>query len=187
MLLVMRHAGSYSKDMLYRLGERIPQVAEGCFVAENAIVLGTVILHAEASVWFGAVLRGDNDLITIGARSNIQDLSVLHTDPGLPLTIAEDVTVGHKVMLHGCTIGAGSLIGINAVVLNRVVVEPGCLIGAGSLIPEGKVIPTGSLVMGIPAKVVRTLSAEEQQMLRLSAAHYAANAKRFSSELQPMG
>lgn len=172
--------------MLYRLGERIPQVAEGCFVAPGATVLGSVVLHEQASVWFGAVLRGDNDLITIGTRSNIQDLSVLHTDPGLSLTIAEDVTVGHKVMLHGCTIGAGSLIGINAVVLNRAVVEPGCLIGAGSLIPEGKVIPAGSLVMGIPGKVVRTLSAEEQQMLRLSAGHYAENARRYLAELQPM-
>lgn len=172
--------------MIYSLGDRKVEIrGEDWWVADSATVIGSVVLENNASIWWGAVLRGDNDLITIGENSNIQDLSVLHTDPGVPLTVGRDVTVGHKVMLHGCTIGDGSLIGINSVILNGARIGKGCLIGANSLIPEGKEIPDGSLVMGSPGKVVRELSEEQQQGLLLSAQGYVANFKRFKAELSP--
>ena len=170
--------------MIYQLEER-RVIAEGAhFIAESASVIGSVILKAEASVWFGAVLRGDNEPITIGERSNVQDLAVLHTDLGYPVTVGRGCTVGHKVTLHGCTIGDNSLIGINATVLNGAVIGRNCLIGAGSLIGEGKTIPDNSLVMGIPGKVVRSLNAEQVAELTASADRYVRNLKRFNAGLK---
>lgn len=166
--------------MLFKLEDREVQlIGDGHYVAHNATVIGSVTLHDRASVWFNVVIRGDADTITVGARSNIQDASVLHTDPGFPLVIGEDVTVGHKAMLHGCTIGDGSLIGINAVVLNGAKIGKGCLIGANALVTEGTEIPDGSLVLGAPARVKRELNEEEREALKLSAGHYVDNAARF--------
>lgn len=173
--------------MLYSLGERKVRCEGDYFIAPGAIVIGSVVLGHEASVWFNAVLRGDNDIITVGARSNIQDGSVLHTDGGVPLTIGADVTVGHKVMLHGCTIGDGSLIGINAVVLNNARIGKHCIIGANALIPEGKEIPDYSLVMGSPGKVVRQLDEARAQGLLMSARHYVQNWQRYKRDLHPQG
>lgn len=169
--------------MIYRIGERRVQYEGENFVAENATLIGSIILKPRASVWFNAVLRGDNDVITVGEGSNIQDGSVLHTDPGIKLTIGDNVTVGHMVMLHGCTIGDNSLIGINAVVLNRARIGKNCLIGANALVPEGKEIPDGSLVLGSPGKVARELTPPELQMLKLSAQHYVENARRYREQL----
>ena len=170
---------------VYALGDKKPQLPpEGEYwVAPTAVVLGDVILETGASIWFGAVLRGDTDRLTVGENSNIQDGSVLHADDGAPLTIGRDVTVGHKVMLHGCTIGDNSLIGIGAVVLNGAVIGKNCLIGAGALVTEGKVIPDGSLVMGSPGKVVRELSEGQIQAITVSAGHYVQNWKRFAAQL----
>ena len=156
------------------------------WVADNATVLGNVHMHENSSVWFNAVLRGDNDPITIGENSNIQDGCVLHTDPGCPLTIGKDVTVGHMVMLHGCTIGDESLIGIGATVLNRAVIGKNCIIGAHALIPEGKVIPDNSLVMGAPGKVVKEISDPQIMMIKGSAQVYVDNWKRFKAGLKPL-
>jgi carbonic anhydrase/acetyltransferase-like protein (isoleucine patch superfamily) len=173
---------------LYSLGEVRPTLPpEGEYwIAPGATVLGNVVLKPGASVWFGAVLRGDNDPITVGENSNIQDGSVLHTDMGSPLTIGRDVTVGHKVMLHGCTIGDETLVGIGSIVLNGARIGRNCLIGANCLITEGKEIPDGSLVMGAPGKVVRQLDEAAVQMLRLSARHYVENWKRYAQELRPL-
>ncbi|HYW03204.1 MAG TPA: gamma carbonic anhydrase family protein [Gammaproteobacteria bacterium] len=173
--------------MIYSLGERRVRCEGGNFIADSAVVIGSVVLEENASIWFNSVVRGDNDLITIGRNSNIQDGSVLHTDAGIRLTVGPDVTVGHKVMLHGCTIGENSLIGINAVVLNNAVVGRNCLIGANALVPEGKEIPEGSLVLGSPGRVVRQLEDSEIEMLRASAAHYVENARRFRAELAVQG
>jgi carbonic anhydrase/acetyltransferase-like protein (isoleucine patch superfamily) len=171
--------------MLYSLGEDRPEiVADDFFVADNATVVGKIRLHNNASIWFNAVLRGDNEWITVGENSNIQDAAVLHTDPGIPLTIGNNVTVGHKVMLHGCTIGDNSLIGINSVILNGAKIGKNCLIGANSLITENKEIPDGSLVMGSPAKVVKTLDPEQQAQLVKSAETYVRNFKRFKEQLR---
>lgn len=156
------------------------------WVAENATVLGNVTLKEHASVWFNAVVRGDNDPILIGENSNVQDGAVLHTDIGCPLTIGRDVTIGHMAMLHGCTIGDESLIGIGATVLNNVEIGRNCIIGAHALIPEGKVIPDGALVMGAPGKVVRELSEQQIAMIRGSAAVYVANYQRFRAGLKRM-
>jgi len=153
--------------------------AQTCWVAPNATLIGRVRLQADASVWFGAVLRGDQELIDIGARSNIQDNCVLHTDTGSPLTVGPDCTVGHLAMLHGCTIGRNSLIGIGAVVLNGAVIGENCLIGAKAFVSERKVIPPGSLVMGAPGKVVRQLTETEIAGLTKAAEHYAGNWKRY--------
>ena len=174
---------------LYDLGSVSPKLPDDgeYWVAENATVLGNVVLHAEASVWFNAVLRGDNDPITVGARSNIQDGSVLHTDPGCPLTIGEGVTVGHMCMMHGCTVGDNSLIGIGSIVLNGATIGKNCLIGANTLIPERKEIPDGSLVVGSPGKVIRQLSEEQIEGLRASADVYVANWRRFAAELRLKG
>ncbi len=163
---------------IYSLGEDRPQLGAGAWVAPGATVLGRVRLGAAASVWYSAVLRGDNDLIQVGARSNIQDGSVLHTDHGLALTVGDDVTVGHQVMLHGCSVGDGSLIGIQSVILNGARIGKHCLVGAKSLVTEGKEFPDGALIMGSPAKVVRMLSAEQIQLLQMSAAHYVQQAAR---------
>lgn len=172
--------------MLYTLGDRRPVLPDddSVFVADNACLIGSVELKRDSSVWFNAVLRGDNDLITLGESSNIQDGSVLHTDAGIRLTVGKNVTVGHKVMLHGCEIGDNCLIGINAVVLNHVKIGPNCLIGANALIPEGREIPEGSLVLGSPGKIARELTSEEIAQIRHSGKHYAENARRYKSQLR---
>ena len=149
--------------MIYKLDDVEPTMDGDYYISESASVLGKVRLCDDASVWFGAVLRGDTELITIGKRSNVQDLSVLHTDLGFPLEIGEDVTIGHKVMLHGCTIGDGSLVGINSVILNGAKIGKGCLIGANSLITEGTEIPDGSLVMGSPGKIRGELNEDQKK------------------------
>jgi carbonic anhydrase/acetyltransferase-like protein (isoleucine patch superfamily) len=172
--------------MLYRLGERIPELrGEKHFIADNASVIGSVILENNVSVWFNAVLRGDNEPIHIGANSNIQDGAVLHTDPGTPLTVGANVTIGHQATLHGCTVGEGSLIGIKATILNNSVIGKNCLIGANTLITEGKVIPDNSLVIGSPGKVVRILSKEEIAALQANAASYVRNLERYLTALTP--
>lgn len=168
----------------YALGDHTPQFGPGCWIADNATVVGRVVAGSNVNIWYNAVIRGDNDPITIGENTNIQDGSVLHTDEGVPLTIGRDVTVGHKVMLHGCTVGDGSLIGINAVVLNRAVIGKGCIIGANALIPEGKVIPDRSLVVGSPGRIIRTLSDEDAQSLIAAATHYVDNARRYQGDLR---
>ena len=168
--------------MIYELNGKKPEYHGDYWIAESADVIGNVILGDQVSIWFNAVLRGDNDPITVGRASNIQDGSVLHTDLGFPLTIDEGVTVGHQVMLHGCFIGKNSLIGINSVILNGARVGENCLIGANSLIPEGKEIPNGSLAVGSPAKVVRQLDENAIASLRISAENYIANYKRFRAE-----
>ena len=157
------------------------------WVADTATVIGNVILKENASVWYGSVVRGDNDPIIIGENSNIQDCSVLHTDVGKPLTIGRDVTVGHKVMLHGCTIGDETLIGINSVILNGAKIGRNCIIGANSLIPEGKEIPDNSLVMGAPGKVVKPVSDHQIQVIRMSAYHYVENWKRHAAGMTRIG
>ncbi len=169
---------------LFSLGDKSPVLPAGfCWVAETASVIGDVSLEEDASVWFGAVLRGDNEPIRIGRGSNIQDLCVLHTDPGFPLTIGADCTIGHRAILHGCTIGEQSLVGMGATVLNGARIGRNCLIGAAALITEGKEIPDGSLVVGAPGKVVRGLTEEEIAGLARSAERYVENAKRFSGGL----
>src|SRR2546425_9224960 len=172
--------------MLYTLASRQALLrGRHHFVAANATVIGSVMLEDEASVWFNTIIRGDTDVITVGARSNVQDGSVLHTDAGVPLTIGAEVSIGHQVMLHGCTIGEGSLIGIKALILNHAVIGRECLIGANTLITEGKIIPDRSLVLGSPGKVVRTLSDDEIAGLRSIAAHYVDNARRYLMALAP--
>ena len=167
-------------------GVRVSTPGEGkCWVAPNAVLLGKVRLEEDASVWFGAVLRGDNELITVGARSNVQDGSVLHTDPGFPLSIGEDCTIGHMVMLHGCTIGRGSLIGIGSIILNGANIGEECVIGANTLIPEGKVIPARSMVMGSPGKIVRQMTDNEAKRFGGAAGRYVANWKRYAVGLRP--
>ena len=173
--------------MIARLGEREPEfVGKGQYVAPNATVLGSVRLKSQSSVWFNAVLRGDNEWIEVGENSNVQDGSVLHTDPGIPLTIGDNVTIGHMVMLHGCTIGDNSLIGIGSTVLNRAVIGADSLVGAHSLVTEGKKFPDGVMLMGSPAKVVRELTDEEIAGLRFSASIYVENAKRFRDSFAVM-
>ena len=169
---------------LYELDGVAPAVAASAWVADSAQVMGDVTLGEDVSVWFCAVLRGDTDRISIGRGSNIQDGSVLHADAGQPLTLGENVTVGHKVMLHGCTVGDGSLIGIGAVVLNGAKIGRGCIVGAGALVTEGKEFPDGSMVLGSPARAVRSLTAEQQQGLLHSAQHYVENAARFRRGLK---
>ncbi len=173
--------------MIYSLGDKIPKLLGNNYVAPNACIIGDVVLGKNANVWWNVVIRGDNDTITIGANVNIQDGSVLHTDEGVALTLEKDVSVGHMVMLHGCTVGEGSLIGIKAVVLNHAVIGRDCLIGANSLIPEGKVIPDRSLVVGSPGRVVRQLSDEEVARVRWIASHYVENAARYLKDLEQIG
>lgn len=168
---------------IYELDGLTPHISDSAWVADSAEVMGDVALGDEVGIWFGVVVRGDTAPITVGARTNIQDLSVLHADLGLPLSIGAGVTVGHKAMLHGCTIGDNSLIGIGAVVLNGAKIGQGCLVGAGALVTEGKEFPDGSMIIGSPAKVVRSLTPEQLEGLRQSADHYVANAKRFKATL----
>ncbi|MBL8523751.1 MAG: gamma carbonic anhydrase family protein [Betaproteobacteria bacterium] len=172
--------------MIYALGEHAPQLDDSNYVAPNATVIGNISLGKGANIWWNVVIRGDNDRITIGENVNIQDGSVLHTDEGVPLTLEKGVSVGHMVMLHGCTVKEGSLIGIKAVVLNHAVIGRDCLIGANSLIPEGKVIPDRSLVVGSPGRVVRQLSDDEVKMVRGIAQHYLDNAARYRQDLKPL-
>jgi len=167
----------------YQFDGLLPQVHPSAFVADSAQVIGDVTLAENSSVWFGAVIRGDSDRISIGAGSNIQDGSVLHVDSGCPLTVGERVTVGHRVVLHGCTIGDETLIGIGAVVLNGARIGRNCLVGAGALVTEGKEFPDGSMILGSPAKAVRQLTPEQIEGLRRSAEHYIGNARRFQSGL----
>lgn len=169
---------------IYQFGDDSPQLAPDAWVADSAQVIGRVRMAAGSSVWYGAVLRGDNDWITIGARSNVQDGTVMHTDMGFPLTLGEDVTVGHQVMLHGCTIGDGSLIGIQAVVLNGAVIGRNCLVGAGAVVTEGKVFPDNSLILGAPAKVVKEISPEQAARMQGGAAHYVHKAQLHRTTLK---
>lgn len=171
---------------VYAIGDRTPHIATSSWIAPNASVIGSVTLGEDSSVWWNSVLRGDDEAINIGARCNIQDGSVLHADPGVPLTLAGDVTIGHMAMLHGCTVGEGSLIGIKAVILNRAVIGKGCLIGANTLIPEGKIIPDYSLVVGSPGRILRTLSEEEVARLRATAGHYVEASQHYRDELQQL-
>lgn len=172
--------------MIYALDGIAPEIDETAWVAPDANLIGKVRLLAESSVWFGTTIRGDNEMIEVGLGSNVQENCVLHTDMGFPLTIGAHCTIGHKAMLHGCTVGDGSLIGMGAVVLNGARIGKGCLIGAGALVTEGKDIPDGSLVMGSPGKVVRVLDAEAQAKLLLSAKGYRLNAERFRRGLAPV-
>jgi carbonic anhydrase/acetyltransferase-like protein (isoleucine patch superfamily) len=169
---------------IYQLDTHTPQIAHTAWVADSAQVMGDVVLAENASVWFGAVIRGDTETIRVGAGSNVQDLSMLHADIGCPLTIGENVTVGHQVMLHGCTIGDESLIGIQAVILNNAKIGKRCIVGAGSVVTEGKEFPDGSLIIGAPAKAVRELDEATFEKLRQSALHYQANARRFAAGLK---
>jgi carbonic anhydrase/acetyltransferase-like protein (isoleucine patch superfamily) len=169
--------------MLYRLAERRVVMHESAFVAPGAQLIGSVVLEENASVWFQVVARGDNDVLTIGRDSNVQDAAVLHTDAGIPLTLGRGVTVGHKAMLHGCEVGDYSLIGMNAVLLNRSRIGKYCMIGANALVTEGKQIPDGSVLMGSPAKIVRAISDNERAALEGSAAHYVHNARRYREQL----
>jgi carbonic anhydrase/acetyltransferase-like protein (isoleucine patch superfamily) len=168
---------------IYQLDDHTPDIHPSAWIEDSAHVMGAVSLHANTSVWFNAVIRGDTETITIGEGSNVQDLAVIHADNGKPVRVGKHVTVGHKVMLHGCTIGDESLIGIGAIVLNGAKIGKNCLVGAGSLVTEGKEFPDGSMIMGTPAKVVRSLTPEQMEGLRLSAKHYIDNAQRFKSEL----
>jgi carbonic anhydrase/acetyltransferase-like protein (isoleucine patch superfamily) len=169
---------------LYELDGIAPQLAPGAWVADNATVIGNVSLAENASVWFGAVLRGDTEPITLGRGSNIQDGSVVHTDYGLPCTVGENVTVGHQVTLHGCTIGDGALIGIGATILNGAVIGANCLVGAGALVTENARFPEGMLILGAPAKAVKPLTPEQIERLRGGAAHYVENAQRYARGLK---
>ncbi|MBV0890401.1 gamma carbonic anhydrase family protein [Paracoccus sp. Z118] len=170
--------------MIWELDGVAPKLGNGVWVAPDAQVMGRVMLEDEVSVWWGAVLRGDSDDIRVGAGSNVQDHAVFHVDPGHPLTIGANVTVGHRAILHGCTVGDGALIGMGAIVLNGAVIGPGALIGAGALIPEGKQIPAGALVMGAPGKVVRMLDDEAQAGLLKSAEGYRTRARQYRAGLR---
>ena len=171
---------------IYQLDDLTPAIHETAWVADSAQVLGNVRLAEDSSVWFGVVIRGDMDAISVGRGTNIQDNSVLHADHGVPLTIGDNVSVGHQVMLHGCTIGDGSLIGIQAVILNGAKIGKNCLVGAGSLITEGKEFADNSMIFGSPAKAVRQLSAEQIEGLKMISDHYIENARRYRSGLKKL-
>ena len=172
---------------LYELDGVAPQLAAGAWVADSAQVIGHVVLGENASIWFGAVLRGDNEALTIGRDTNVQDGSVLHSDMGSPLTLGEGVTIGHQVMLHGCTVGDNTLIGIQAVILNNARIGRNSIVGAGAVVTEGKEFPDNSLIIGAPAKVVRTLDEAAAERLRKNADHYVENARRFAKGLKKIG
>jgi len=172
---------------IYELGERKPALAQDAYVFDTAVVIGDVRMAERSSIWPGAIARGDNDPIIIGRGSNVQDGSVLHTDVGSPLIIGDEVTIGHQVMLHGCTIGDGSLIGMQAIVLDGARIGKNCLIGAGALISGGKEIPDGSLVMGRPGKIVRTLGEDEIAMIRRGNKHYQERAREYREQLRRIG
>lgn len=172
---------------LYQYGDRVPTVHDSVFVAPNASVIGSVVLSENVSVWFGATIRGDNDVITLGKGSNVQEGAVMHTDPGLTLTLGENVTIGHQAMLHGCTVGDGALIGIQAVILNRAVIGKNCLVGAGAIVTEKKVFPDRSLILGAPAKVVRELTDEEVANLLKGSLGYIDRRAQFLATLKQIG
>jgi carbonic anhydrase/acetyltransferase-like protein (isoleucine patch superfamily) len=169
---------------IYQLGDKAPTVHADAWVADTATVIGSVKLDAGASVWFGAVIRGDNELIHVGAGSNVQEGAVLHTDMGFPLTIAANVTIGHQAMLHGCTVGEGSLIGIQAVILNGAVIGKNCLVAAGAVVKENANFPDGSLIVGAPAEAKRIMSPEQQARLSHNTSFYVKNALRFKTQLK---
>ncbi len=173
--------------MIYTLGDRKPVFQGDYFVAPNAAVIGSVVMAANASVWWNVTIRADNDVVTLGENVNVQDGSVVHTDSGVPVVLERDVSVGHLVMLHGCTIRENSLIGIGAIVLNRAVIGRNCLIGAGALVPEGKSIPDGSLVLGVPGKVVRPLTTDEIALNTWIAQHYVEQSARYRQGLAALG
>ena len=168
---------------LYALDGIAPEVDPSAWIAPGAHVIGRVRLHADVGIWFGACLRGDNEPIVVGEGSNVQELACFHTDPGFPLTLGRNVTVGHKAMLHGCTVGDGALIGMGATVLNGAVIGEGAIVGAGALVPEGRTVPPGTLAVGMPAKVVRELTEQQRSALRVGSDHYVHNAKRFRAGL----
>jgi len=170
--------------MIYALGDIQPQFLGDYYVAENAVVAGKVLLHNNVSVWFNAVIRGDNELITVGENSNVQDGSVLHTDPGFPLIVGKDVTIGHMVMLHGCTIGDNTLVGIKSVIMNGAVIGKNCIVGANTLVPERKVIPDGSLVLGSPGRIIRQLTEADIESIQKNTMHYVENFKRYRAEFK---
>ncbi len=174
---------------LYELDGKAPELpADGqYFIAETATVIGNVRLKSNASVWFGSVLRGDNELIEIGEGSNVQDNCTFHTDPGFPLTIGKNCTIGHNVILHGCTIEDGALIGMGSIIMNGARIGKGCVVGAGAIITEGKEFPERSLVVGAPAKVIRALTPEQLSALTQGAPHYVSNSKRFKTGLKKIG
>jgi carbonic anhydrase/acetyltransferase-like protein (isoleucine patch superfamily) len=172
---------------IYQLGDDAPRVAPTAFVADSAAVVGRVEVGEQSSVWFAAVLRGDNEWITIGARTSIQDGAVMHTDPGCPLVVGDDVIVGHQAMLHGCTVGDGALIGIQAVVLNRARIGRGCLVGAGAVVTEGQEFPDHTLILGAPAKAVKTLSEEQVARMKLGAANYVDKTALYRRDLKRIG
>jgi carbonic anhydrase/acetyltransferase-like protein (isoleucine patch superfamily) len=173
--------------MIYQLDDRKPTFRGDYFVAQNAAVIGSVVMEHNASVWYNVTVRGDNEVITLGENVNVQDGSVLHTDSGVPLTLERNVSIGHLVMLHGCTVRENSLIGIGAIVLNRAVIGKNCLVGAGSLVTEGKEIPDGSLVLGRPGRVMRSLTPEEIALNTWIAEHYVERAGRYRKGLKPIG
>jgi carbonic anhydrase/acetyltransferase-like protein (isoleucine patch superfamily) len=169
---------------IYQLSEHIPEVDPSAYVAENANVIGKVKIELNASIWFGVTIRGDNELISIGEGSNVQESSVLHTDMGFPLTIGKNVTIGHQAMLHGCTIGDGALVGIQAVILNGAKIGKNCLVGAGALVTEGKEFPDNSLIIGSPAKAVRVLSDEDIARMHTNTSNYIVRGQLFKSKLK---
>jgi carbonic anhydrase/acetyltransferase-like protein (isoleucine patch superfamily) len=172
---------------IYQLGDDVPEIDPSAYISESATITGKVTIGTDASIWPNATIRGDNERITIGTRSNVQEGCVLHTDPGYPLTIAEDVTIGHQAMLHGCTIASGALIGIQAVILNNAKIGRNCLVGAGALITEGKEFPDNSLIIGSPAKAVRTLTDEDIARMHANTANYVERGKRFKTSLKKVG
>jgi carbonic anhydrase/acetyltransferase-like protein (isoleucine patch superfamily) len=169
---------------IYQLGEHAPVIAPSAYVTDEATLIGRVTLHENTSIWFNVTARADNEPITIGKNSNVQEACVLHADPGFPLTVGENVSVGHQAMLHGCTVGDGSLIGIQAIILNGAKIGKHCLVGAGALVTEGKEFPDNSLIIGAPAKVVRTLNSDEIARLEQSAQHYVERALLFKTDLK---
>lgn len=172
---------------IYELDGKAPRLGEGAWVADSAQVIGDVVMGPNSSVWFGTIVRGDTETIHIGANTNIQDASVVHTDHGIPLVIGNDVTVGHKVMLHGCTIGDNSLIGIGAVVLNGANVGRNCIVGAGSVVTENKEFPDNTLIVGAPARIVKTLTDEQVAKFARLAVHYVENAQRYRKAFRKIG
>ncbi|MFZ6644688.1 gamma carbonic anhydrase family protein [Undibacterium sp. TJN25] len=172
---------------IYQLGELVPEIDSTAYITDSATIIGRVKIEANASIWFGVTLRGDNELITIGENSNVQESCTLHTDPGFPLTVGKNVTVGHQAMLHGCTIGEGSLIGIQAVILNGAKIGRNCLVGAGALVTEGKEFPDNSLIVGSPAKAIRTLTDEDALRIRGNTQSYVRRGQEFKTQLKKIG
>ena len=172
---------------IYQLGADAPQIDASAFIADSATLIGKVTIAANASVWYDVTIRGDNERITIGENSNVQESTVMHTDMGYPLTVGKNVTIGHQAMLHGCTIGDGALIGIQAVILNGAVIGKGCLVGAGALVTEGKQFPDNSLIIGSPARAVRTLTEQDQARLRANCANYVERGQLFKTQLKKIG